>query len=511
MMKKKLPILNKKYLEEFLPGTGLADFPLEILDYPERVLQFGEGNFLRAFCDWIFHQMNKRGLFKGRVVAVQPIPEGRAGNLNKQDNLYTVLLHGIENGEPVEKREIVASISRSLDAYTQWDKLLELAGNPEIEIVLSNTTEAGISYSPEDRPTDSPPDSYPGKLAAFLYHRYRHFGGAPDKGMIIIPVELIERNGDTLKSIVCRLADEWYPGSGFRNWLEKENIFLNTLVDRIVTGYPFKETGKIEGELGYRDENLVAAEIFYSWIIEGDEAIRGRLPFHEAGLNVQWTDDLTPYRTRKVRILNGLHTAAFSIAYLSGIDLVRDAVNDELTGSFIRKALFQNILPVLEYDGAELESFAGQVLERFKNPYIDHKWLDISLNSIAKFRTRVLPSLMKYVGENDSLPDMLVFSLAALIFFYKGTEIRGNKLIAYRDGEEYLVSDETEVLEFFADLWIRYGNKETSLEELVREVLQNRGFWGEDLNKLSGLGTAVRFYLQRIEEAGIRESLGELV
>lgn len=504
--------LNREYLEECLIGTELADFPAEIIEYPERVVQFGEGNFLRAFVDWMFQQMNKKGVFKGRIVIVQPILDGRVSNLNKQDNLYTLLLRGTKNGELIEKKEIITSVSRSLNAYTQWTEVLKLAENPEIEFVVSNTTEAGIDYSAEDRLTDNPPDSYPGKLTAYLYHRFQYFNGALDKGMVIIPVELIDRNGDNLKRIVFKLADDWNLGSGFKSWLEEANVFLNSLVDRIVTGYPFKEITQIEEELGYQDENLVTGEVFHLWVIEGGgNNLEKRLPFHEADLNVKWVDDMTPYRTRKVRILNGAHTAMVPISFLSGIDLVRDAVNDELLGKFVNEALFTNIIPTIQFAQSELELFAHQVLERFRNPYIDHKCLDISLNSTSKFKNRVLPSLVKYIEDNNKLPEMLVFSLAALITFYKGTEIRNNKLVADRNGEKYFVRDEIDVLRFYVDIWNRYRKEDIKLEELVTEVLRNRDFWGKDLNQISGLGAGVLFYIQRIKEIGVKQSLKELL
>lgn len=511
MKEKKLPLLNAKYLKENLLGTELADFPEEILDYPEKVLQIGEGNFLRAFVDWMIHKMNKEGIFKGRAVIVQPIPEGRVSNLNEQDNLYTLLLRGIENGEVVNKREIITGVNRGLEAYTEWDKVLELAENPEIEYVVSNTTEAGIVYSPEDKLDDSPPDSYPGKLTAYLYHRYQYFDGDQDKGMIIVPVELIDRNGDNLKEVVLKLADDWNLPEGFKDWLEENNYFLNTLVDRIVTGYPFNEIDQLEEELGYHDQNLDTGEIFHLWIIEGDESLKEKLPFHKIGLNVKWVDDMAPYRTRKVRILNGAHTSTVPVSYLSGIDLVRDAVNDELLGEFIKKVMFEDIIPTLDFDRKELEGFAEKILERFKNPFIDHKWLDISLNSTSKFKTRVLPSLVKYIEEKGKLPKRLVFSLAALITFYRGTEIRENKLIAYRDGEEYLVNDDLEALEFFAGLWQDFDDGELDMEGIARKVLGHKEFWKQDLNQLTGLTKGVAFYLKEIDEKGVKKSLEELL
>ena len=505
------PKLNKEYFKKELLGTELADFSAEIMEYPEKIVQFGEGNFLRAFVDWMFHQMNKEGVFKGRAVIVQPIPPGRVSNLNEQDNLYTLLLRGVQDGEVIDKREIMTGVSRGLEAYSQWDEVLKLAENPDIEFVFSNTTEAGIVYSAEDKLSDTPPDTYPGKLTAYLYHRYQYFNGDREKGMLIVPVELIDRNGDKLKEVILKLADNWNLSGDFKSWIEEGNVFVNTLVDRIVTGYPFKEVDKIEEELGYHDENLDTGEIFHLWIIEGDQSLKERLPFHKAGLNVKWVDDMTPYRSRKVRILNGAHTSTVPVSYLAGIDLVRDAVNDELLSKFIKKALFEDIIPTLDFDRDELESFAGKILERFKNPYIDHKWLDIYLNSTSKFKTRVLPSLVKHIEEYDKLPEKLVFSLATLITFYNGTEIRDNQLVAYRDNQEYLIKDDIDALEFFAAIWSKYQDEDINIEELAKEVLANQDFWKRDLNELPGLTEGVIVYLKQIEENGVRESLENLL
>jgi len=511
MAKNDLPMLDREYLESELLGTELADFSAEILDYPEKVVQIGEGNFLRAFVDWMFHTMNKQGHFKGRTVVVQPIREGRISNLNEQDGLYTLYLRGIENGEEVNKKEIMTAISRGIESYSEWDQYLKLAENPEIEFVVSNTTEAGIAYNEDDKLTDTPPESYPAKLAAYLYHRYQTFNGARDKGMVIIPVELIDRNGDNLKRIILKLADDWNLEAEFKNWIEEANHFLNTLVDRIVTGYPFNEIDELEAELGYHDQNLDTGEIFHLWVIEGDESLKEKLPFHKAGLNVKWVDDLTPYRTTKVRILNGAHTSTVPVSYLAGIDLVRDAVNDELVGEFINQAVFEDIIPTLDADEDELEDFASKIFERFKNPYIDHKWLDISLNSTSKFKTRVLPSLVQHIEEYDKVPERLSFALAALIHFYHGTELEEGKLAAYRDGEKYLIRDDKDALNYFADLWSSFEAGEIDLAELGQDVLANQDFWDRDLNELPGLTDSLISNLNLIKKEGMKASLEKLI
>ena len=507
MAENKLPDLNRNYFETELLGTEIADFPAEILDYPEKALQIGEGNFLRAFIDWMFHKMNKKGIFKGRAVVAQPIRKGRISNLNKQDCLYTLYLRGIENGSEVNKKEIMTAISRGIETYTQWDQFLELAKNPEIEFIVSNTTEAGIAYNEEDKLTDRPPESFPAKLTIYLYERYQEFNGDPDKGMVIIPVELIESNGDNLKKIILKLIDDWDLETGFKNWIKNSNHFLNTLVDRIVTGYPFNEAPALESELGYHDDNLDTGEIFHLFVIEGDESLKEKLPFHKANINVKWVDDLKPYRTTKVRILNGAHTSTLPVSYLAGVDLVRDAVNDELVSEFIKQAVFEDIIPTLDADEDELDNFASKIFERFQNPYIDHKWLDISLNSTSKFKTRVLPSLVQHIEKYNKVPERLSFALAALIHFYHGTELEDGKLAAYREGEKYLIRDDQAALKYFAEIWSRYEAEEIEMAELAENVLANQDFWDRDLNLLPGLKDSLISNLKMIAKEGMTQSL----
>jgi tagaturonate reductase len=329
--------------------------------------------------------------------------------------------------------------------------------------------------------------------------------------MIIIPVELIDRNGDNLKKIVLQLVEDWNLETEFSEWIVESNHFLNTLVDRIVTGYPFNEIDELEAELGYHDQNLDTGEIFHLWVIEGDESLKEKLPFHKVGLNVKWVDDLTPYRTTKVRILNGAHTSTVPVSYLAGIDLVRDAVNDALVGKFINQTVFEDIIPTLDADKNELEDFASKIFERFKNPYIDHKWLDISLNSTSKFKTRVLPSLIQHIEKYDKVPERLTFALAALIYFYHGTELEKGKLVAFRNGEKYLIRDDQDVLEYFAGLWRKFETEEITISELAENLLANNNLWDRDLNKLSGLTDSLISNLKMIKKEGMKKSLEKLV
>lgn len=502
--------LNKELLEngfQFPADVKVSEYK----ELPEKVLQFGEGNFLRGFVDWMFNRMNQQNLFNGKVVLVQPIAQGMTDMLNQQDNLYTLFLRGIQNGKVVEEKEVITSISRGLNPYSEFEAYMKCAENPELRVIVSNTTEAGISYSSEDKLEDAPPASYPGKLTAFLYKRFKAFKGDTSKGLIIIPCELIDRNGDNLKKIVFRLAEEWKLGSDFTHWLENSNYFLNSLVDRIVTGYPRDEVEKITEQLGYKDNGLDTAEIFHFWVIEGDKKLAGELPFAKAGLNVIWTDDMTPYRSRKVRILNGAHTMTVLGAYLYGKDTVKECMDDELILSYMNKGIFEEIIPTLDLPKSELEEFAAAVSERFANPFIKHYLLSISLNSTSKFKARVLPSITEYIKRKGALPKVLTFSLAALIAFYRGTELDGTSLVGERPGNTYKINDDMPVLEFFKELWTNFDGSRAGTEKLVNAVLANTSFWGEDLNNLPGFAGAVAGYLYGILSDGVGETMKKVI
>ena len=473
--------------------------------FPERVLQFGEGNFLRAFLDWMIDRLNGAGLFKGRVLVVQPIEQGLVDALNEQEGLYTLILRGLERLRPVEVRRVITCVSRGLNPYTQWRQLLESAGNPSLRVVASNTTEIGIAYEPEERPAGVCPRSFPAKVAAWLFERFSHFGGAPNKGIIFLPCELIDQNGDALQRAILRHADRWGLGAEFVRWVESANIFLNTLVDRIVSGYPRQEGDAILGELGYEDRLLDAGEIYHLLVIEGPESAREILPFHEAGMNVVWTRDIEPYRTRKVAILNGAHTASVLAAYLAGIEIVRDMMEDGVFGPYVRALVFDEILPTIEMEIGEKRSFAEAVLERFRNPFMRHELLSISLNSVGKWRERVLPTLKKSLRKTGRPPRLLSFSLAALIAFYRG-RLQGATLACMRGDREYLVRDQKEVLEFFAAEW-----KRSDVPVLVRATLAETRFWGEDLTKLGGLEDLVRGDLREILARGTLAAVRDLL
>jgi tagaturonate reductase len=469
--------------------------------YPEKVLQFGEGNFLRAFVDWQIDVMNKTTDFNGSVVVVQPRGQEKVAMLNEQDGLYTLYLQGMKEGKAVKEHTTINSISRGLNLFTQYDEYLELASNPELRFIFSNTTEAGIAFDENDRLEDRPQKSFPGKLTAFLYQRYNAFHGDNEKGFIIIPCELIDQSGEKLKQIILKYAEQWNLGAGFANWIEEGNTFCSSLDDRIVPGYPRDTIEEITEELGYQDQLVVVGEQYHLFVIEGPQSIRAEFPAHLAGLNTVVVDDLTPYRTRKVSILNGAHTAMTPVSYLYGLDTVAEAVNDEVIGQFVKELIYDEIIPTLNLPVEELQSFADAVIDRFKNPFIQHFLLSISLNSISKFKTRDLPSLLEYYNRKQELPKKLVFSFAALISFYKGK--RGEESIA--------LSDDQDVLELFEAQWSQYDGTFENVKAIVTSVLGYEKVWEQNLNLVPGLTTAITNDLYEIETVGMKKAVESLL
>lgn len=468
---------------------------------PVKVVQFGEGNFLRAFVDYMIDIANDKGFFDGDIVIVKPINFGNLDNFYKQDYLYTVSLRGYMNGEECTEQRIVTSLADAVDTYSEYNKYAELAKLDTLRFVVSNTTEAGIVFDETDQFDLTPCKSYPGKLTKFLYERYQHFQGDLSKGLIILPVELIDDNGHRLKEIVFQLAKLWELEEGFVTWLQEACIFTSTLVDRIVTGFPRDEAEDMWKDLGYVDNLLVTGEPFGLWVIESDRPIKDELPLDQAGLPVIFTDNQKPYKQRKVRILNGAHTSFSLASYLAGNDYVMESMKDEDIRGFMSKTIFDEIIPTLDLPKEDLLSFANAVMDRFLNPYIKHELLSISLNSVSKWRARCMPSLFGYVERFEKLPQHLSFSLAALMIFYRGDEIRNGVLIAHRNGQEYQVKDDKEVLEFFV------ANADKAADQIVLDFLSNTSFWGQDLNKVPGLTESITGYVKEIECLGVREAL----
>lgn len=460
---------------------------------PIRVIQFGEGNFLRAFVDYMIDIANEKSDFNAGIAVIKPISFGSLERFKKQDNLYTVVLRGKENGKVINTARVITSLEKVLDSNNDYDEYMSLAKPDTLRFVVSNTTEAGITLDLNDN-FDGLPSTYPGKLTKFLYKRYQTFGGAADKGLIILPVELIEDNGKKLKECVLALSKQWDLPDGFVNWIDECNTFCSTLVDRIVTGYPVGEADKICEELGYTDELLDIGEPFALWVIESDKDISAELPLDKIGLPVVFTHDQRPYRERKVRVLNGAHTSSVLAGYLYGLDIVRDCMHDEIMGKFIRRIVHEEIVPQVNLPRDEVEAFADSVFERFENPFIDHALLSISLNSVSKWKARVLPSFKDNYSENGQLPKLLTFSFAALLAFYSSSDLHEDGLHAKRaDGTEYVVHDSPEVLKFFAE------NSVKSDIEFTKAVASNTAFWGEDLTKYNGFTQTVSDWLTRIK------------
>ncbi|MEO6964747.1 MAG: tagaturonate reductase [Acidobacteriaceae bacterium] len=498
-----VPRLNAEFLKshpELAPG--IADPPL-----PEKVLQFGAGVFLRGFVDWMIDGMNRKGLFGGRVVVVKSTSHGRAAKLNQQDGAYTHLARGLQNGRLVEEKSVITSISRAMDTATEFDEYLRCAHNPDLRFIVSNTTESGIVYRAEDKPSDRPPQSFPAKLVLLLMERYKACSGDLSGGFIFLPCELIEHNGDTLKKTILQTAVNWNLDAKIVEWIGNANTFANTLVDRIVPGFPHEEAEALWQDCGYIDELFNVSEVFHLWVIEGPAALAEELPLREAGFHVIFAKDDTPYRDRKVRILNGAHTSTVLAAYLAGENLVGECMQDPLIAGFMERAMYEEVIPILTLPKAELEAFAASVLERFRNPFLKHALLSISLNSVAKYKARVLPSVEQYLAMKGKLPARLTFSLAALIAFYRGTEIREGALIGHRDGEEYRIQDDITILETFAALWSELDGTTGGIHKLADAILRREDWWGKDLRQLPGTSAAIGDSLESILNHGMRASL----
>ncbi len=468
---------------------------------PVKVLQFGEGNFLRAFVDYMIDIANEQGKFDGDIVLVKPIEFGNLDRFHAQECQYTVQLRGRVDGEPKKINRIVTSVADAVDAYGEYEKYSQFAKLDSLRFIVSNTTEAGIVYDESDRFEMNPPKSYPGKLAKFLYERYKHFNGDTSKGLIMLPVELIDDNGLHLRECVLKQAENWKLEESFVKWLDEACIFTSTLVDRIVTGYPRDEAEELCKEFGYKDELIVTGEPFALWVIESPKDLSDELPLPAAGLPVIYTPDHHPYKQRKVRILNGAHTSFVLASYLCGNDIVLQSMNDDLILRFIKGTLFDEVIPTLTLPKQDLLDFADAVLARFNNPYVKHAHLSIALNSVSKWRARCMPSFLDYIKNKGKLPAHLTFSIAALMAFYTGTEIRDKALIGHRNGEEYNILDDIPVLEFFA------ANSSKEPAEFTKAVLSNTDFWGQDLSKIDGLTECITGYITDIRKLGMRAAM----
>jgi len=472
---------------------------------PVTVLQIGEGNFLRGFVDWMIHECRKQELFAGSIAVMQPRPSGKPKieKLAAQDGLYTLVTRGLENGRRVERKEIVTVFSRAFDPYADWAIFTALAEEPELRFVVSNTTEAGLAYMPEPLTEGEPVQSFPGKITVLLYRRYIAFGGRLDAGLIFLPCELLARNGDTLKTCVLRHAEDWGLPESFRDWVDAHNRFLNSLVDRIVTGYPHEEDEALFAELGYRDELLNTAEPYYLWAIEGEPELDRLLPFNRAGLNVAWVPDLTPYQTRKVRILNGAHTLMAPLGLLHGLSHVRETMEHPGFGLFVRRAVEEEIIPTLPLPADDMRLYASSVYERFLNPFICHRLSDIAMNSVSKFKVRLLPTLLHYIDGGLPLPDRLVRSFAGLLRYCQVTRNEDGGEVRYEgrdlNGAAYVVRDNADVLAGFAAIWLDAAAAGTPLARTVGRLLEREDWWGRDLSRCRHLAESLAAHITTME------------
>ncbi|MEO8395543.1 MAG: tagaturonate reductase [Chloroflexota bacterium] len=451
--------------------------------YPERIVQFGGGNFLRAFVEWIVEILNAQTDFASSVVIIKATPQGSYDDLIAQDNLYHVRLHDLVDGQPVAHTQLITCVSRTVNPYADTDSFLSLARQPEIRFIVSNTTEAGIAFDPAARLEDRPSANFPAKLTSFLYERYR--SGAA--GCILLPCELIESNGDQLKQFVLQYAALWQLEPEFAAWIESDNQFCNTLVDRIVSGFPKTGREAVFQQLSYEDRLLVEGEWYHSWIIEAAPALASEFPVAQTDLNVKLVNDLRPYREMKVRILNGTHTAMVPLGTFLGFETVRQAVEDPILSEFLYHLLSEEILPTLQMP--EAEPFAEAVLARFHNPFLQHRLQSIALNSLSKFRVRLLPSLIDYTNQRGQLPERLVLVFAALIRFYKGDW----------QGQPIPLNDDPVQIAWFRQLW----ESGISARELCAEVLRNQALWGRDLSVIPGLTEQLAAELERIDSEGV--------
>ena len=482
---------------EVLKNSGYDGYILE--NAPVKVLQFGEGNFLRAFVDYWFDMSNEKAGWNGKVALVQPIAMGLSKLINEQEGLYTLYLRGSENGEKINRKRVISVCDACYNPYedADWAKIKEIAASDDLEYIASNTTEAGIVYDPESTFEQTPPNSFPAKLTVLLYERFK----AGKKGVVILSCELIDANGKELEKCVKQHIADWNLGEDFAKWIEEENLFCSTLVDRIVPGRirDPKEVAELEKVHGYEDPLLDVGEVFGVWYIEGPEWLEEKLPFKKAGLNCHVVPDVIPYKKRKVRILNGAHTGFVLGAYLAGQDIVRDCMHNKNIHGFMNKMLFDEIIPVLPLDKADCEAFAAAVTDRFNNPFVDHLLMSISLNSTSKWKARNMPSFLEYIEKFGKLPQALTMSLAAYIAFYSNDIQRReeNGLVCKRPaGNEYTIMDDAWVLDFY------YAHKDADVKTLVHDVLTNKDMWDQDLTEIAGLEETVVADLQLIREQG---------
>ena len=493
------PSLDRAPASSAAPRSSAVAFPPpSLLTLPERAVQFGTGGFLRGFVEYFIDAAIRVGSFDGRIVAIGSTGSGRDDIVNRQQGLYTLVTEGLENGRAVREFRLIASLSRALSANAEWGEVLQLARNPEISLVFSNTTEVGIELDPDDELGD-PPRSFPGKLAAFLYERARTFGYSPESGLTIIPCELVERNGDRLREIILELAERWNLGSNFIEWLGTSAVFCNTLVDRIVPGAPpARRREELEELLGYRDELLTVCEPYRLFAIEAPKTALPSLRFADADAGVILTDDIEPYRLRKVRLLNGAHSLLAPVALQCGAVTVNDAMSDDLVGAYLRRTMYDEL--VWSLDAPNAGHFAREVLERFSNPYLAHSLFDITLHGTIKMKVRVIPSIVSFAAKENRAPELIAFGFAAWLLFLKG-DLQRQRVAS---GLPVPADDQGVRIR---DLWSSVAN----LRVLAVTACSDASLWGMDLSAIPGFSDAVAVHLARMSDVGVRAALAELL
>ncbi len=464
-----------------------------------KVLQFGEGNFLRAFVDWMLYKMKEAKVFDGSIAVVQPIEFGLVDKLEQQNGLYTVCAEGIKDSKPFSESVIVDMISDYINPYSQYDKYLAYAESEKLEIIFSNTTEAGIILDKEDIDFTSTPKSFPSKLLAFLIHRYNHFNGDMEKGLHIVPCELIDNNGIELKNILLELSEITNQTDEFVNWLNNANTFTSTLVDRIVSGYPRNTINEIQEEIGYEDNLYCKCELFHLFVLTKNDRLQKVFDPQKAGLNVLFEEDIKPFKEQKVKLLNGAHTFMVPIGYLYGVDTVLEVMNNEDLSKLVNRFMFEEVVPTINLDQNQVSGYANSVIERFSNPFIRHELISISLNSTTKYLTRILPSVLDYNKKTGELPQLSLFAFASLMTFFKGD----------RNGVAIPLKDDQEFLDKWSELWTNHTNNKLSTIDLVKDVLSWE-HWGTNLNSIEGFADSVAKHVENILTNGMQKAIKEL-
>jgi len=473
---------------------------------PIRVLQFGEGNFLRAFADYIIDCSNEAGVLDSNVVIVKPIDYGTLDKFDQQDNFYTVILRGIKNGQSSVETRVVSCIQKTIDPYIQINDYNLLMRNEDLRFIISNTTEAGIVYSGKDKLEDALPETFPAKVTKLLLQRYEIFDGAMDKGFIFLPVELIEKNGDNLKKCILSYCSLWGLSDGFIHWVNSANIFCNTLVDRIVSGYPKAEEEKLWQEMGYKDELIATGEPFGFWAIGSDRIDAVKKEFTvQSGVEVVFAEDIEPYKQRKVRILNGAHTAMVMGGYLAGKNIVAECMDDADIRNYMLSCIYDEIIPNIPLDKEKLKDYANSVVERFRNSFLNHKLLDICLNSTSKWRARVLPSFIDYYESMGKIPKLLTLSFAMYLSFYIGVQKDEEGYFNIRDGERYKMLDDEYALEIFRT------NYRLPIDRMIHIVMSDEKLWGINLTDISGFYEKVCEHVHSISTYGMKKVISSNV